>query len=65
LTEDEKAELEAAANETEEEETDDLELAEEAAPAVGETVAEPAAETPPSEATAETATEESTEATAS
>ena len=65
LTEDEKAELEAAANETDEEETDDLELAEESAPAVAETVAEPAAETPSSEATSETATEESTEATAS
>ena len=65
LTEDEKAELEAAANETDEEETDDLELAEESAPAVAETVAEPAAETPSSEATSETVTEESTEATAS
>ena len=59
LSEDEKAELEAAANETDEEETDDAELAEEAAPtetASAEAAVEPAAEP---------ATEESTEATAS
>jgi small subunit ribosomal protein S2 len=59
LSEDEKAELESAAAETEEEEADDIEPAAEAAPA--ETVsAEPAAEP-----AAEAATEESTEATAS
>jgi len=71
LTEDEKAELEAAANETEEEETEDVELADEAAPAEGSTETsteapvEVAAETPAAEETTEAATEESTEATAS
>ncbi len=70
LTEDEKAEIEAAANETEEEEeSDDAELTDEAVSADAEsTPTETAAETE-AEATADTtaegATEESTEATAS
>ncbi len=68
LSEDERAELEAAANETEEEETDDVESA-------GETTAEdvaaspdaeaPVAETATDEAAAQPTTEESNEATAS
>jgi small subunit ribosomal protein S2 len=59
LSEDEKAELEAAAAETDEEETDDIEAADDAAPA------ETASAEPAAEPTAESATEESTEATAS
>ena len=65
LSEDEKAKLEAAAAETEEEETDDAELAEEGAPAEQETAVETAGEAPVSDESAETATEEINEATAS
>lgn len=65
LSEDERAELEAAAAETEEEEPDDAELAEEGVPAEQETATEPAVEAPASGETAEAATEEINEATAS
>jgi small subunit ribosomal protein S2 len=59
LIEDEKAELEAAAAETDEEEPDDIETADDAAST------ETASTEPAAEPAAETATEESTEATAS
>jgi len=64
LSEDEKAELEAAAAETEEEEIDDVELADEAIPAEQAATPEPAGEATSGD-TAEEAPTESTEATAS